>query len=304
MKFAVLGAGALGSVVAAQLHKAGLDVVILDRKPDHVAAINTGGLRVDWDAGSEVFAIPAMHPEAASAVDLVLLLTKTYHSDGALRMIAPLIAAGTHVLTIQNGLGNVERIAAHVPRAQILYGCTMTPGVYLGPGHVSSHGKSNTPFCAVEPGPRAQQFGAALAAADFEMTDAAPALVWKKAAFNCAVNAAGFLGEGAVGDIADHIGPDLATRIAAETVALARAEGIELDLDAVGAQISFAMTRHRAHKGSMLQDLERGRRTEIDALNGFVSRRGRQLGIDTPLNDLLAALVHMKEASRAAAAGT
>lgn len=303
MKIAILGAGALGSVVGAQLHKAGLDVVFLDRKADHIAAINAKGLRVDWDAGTEVFAIPAMRPEDAPAVDLVLLLTKTYQSDAALEMIAPLTAAGTHVLTIQNGLGNVERIAAHVPRDQILYGCTMTPGDYLGPGHVASHGKSHTPFCAVAPGPRTKQFGADLAAAGFEMTDDAPALVWKKAAFNSAMNAAGLLGEGTVDDIADHIGIDLAKRIAAETVALAHAEGIEVSLDAVEKQIGFAMSRHRTHKPSMLQDLDRRRPTEIEALNGYVAKRGRDLGVDTPLNEMLAALVRMKEANRMAPAG-
>ena len=117
MRIAVLGAGALGSVVGASLFRAGCDVTLLDLNTAHLDAINRDGLRVDWDEGSETYPIPAMLPEKAARADLVILLTKTYHSDAALAGIAPLVEAGAHVLTLQNGLGNVERVAARVPRS-------------------------------------------------------------------------------------------------------------------------------------------------------------------------------------------
>lgn len=304
MKIAVLGAGALGSVVGASLFRAGCDVTLLDLNTAHLDAINRDGLRVDWDEGSETYPIPAMLPEKAPRADLVILLTKTYHSDAALAGIAPLIEAGAHVLTLQNGLGNVERVAARVPRSRILYGCTMTPADFRAPGHVASHGKAHTPFAPLEADGAADLFGPALAPAGFEMTPEAPVLVWKKAAFNCAMNAAGMLGGGSVGDIATHLGPDLAAGIAAEVVALARAEGVALDLAPVRDQIAFAMAEHLHHKPSMLQDLQAGRKTEIEALNGHVASRANQLGLSAPLNALLAALVRMREATAARQSAT
>lgn len=295
MKIAILGAGALGCVIGAELHAAGQEIVFLDLNTAHLDAINADGLRVDWDDRTEYLQIPAMRPGDAPEVDLVILLTKTMHSEAALDSIAPLIDAGACVLTLQNGLGNTEKVLSRVPEGQVLFGCTITPGDLRGPGHVASHGMAYTPFDAVVSDGPAARLAADLSGKDMTWTDAAAAQVWQKAAFNCAMNATAVLGAGTVGALADHIGADLAQDIAAEVLAVGTALGIGVDLAAVRKQIDFAFRGHRGHKPSMLQDVEAGRRTEIETLNGYVERKGQELGVAVPMNRLLAALVRMRE---------
>jgi 2-dehydropantoate 2-reductase len=298
MKIAILGAGALGAVLGAEFHKAGLDVILLDKNPAHLSAIQTNGLRVDWETGTEHLMIPAMEPEAAPQVDLVILLTKTLHSVAALQSIKPMILAGTCVLTLQNGLGNVEKLLEVVPPDQVLFGCTMTPGDLRGPGHVASHGMGYTPFEALETGGPAAALAARLEASGMTRTDTAAAQIWQKAAFNCAMNATAALGAGTVGDLATFLGQDMARKIANEVLLLGKSEGVATDAVSVANQISFALGAHGAHKPSMLQDIEAGRRTEVASLNGYVAARGAELDIDVPLNTLLASLVRMKEKTR------
>jgi len=295
MKIAILGAGALGSVIGAELHTAGHEVVLLDLNEAHLEAITANGLRVDWDDRTEHLPIPAMRPDQAPQVDLVILLTKTMHTDGALQGIASLIDGGACVLTLQNGLGNVERVQVRVPDDQILFGCTMTPGDLRGPGHVASHGMAYTPFDALTPDGPAAQLAEKLNGDQMSWTSAAAAQVWQKAAFNCAMNATAVLGAGTVGAIAEHVGAGLSRDIAAEVLAVGRAEGVAGDIDAVAKQIDFALREHKGHKPSMLQDVEAGRRTEIESLNGYVEQAAARHGIDAPMNRLLAALVRMRE---------
>ncbi|GAA4219786.1 2-dehydropantoate 2-reductase [Sagittula marina] len=295
MKIAILGAGALGSVIGAELHTAGHEVVLLDLNEEHLNAIKANGLRVDWDDRTEHLKIPAMRPDEAPQVDLIILLTKTMHTDAALEGVAPLISGGACVLTLQNGLGNVERVRARVPDGQVLYGCTMTPGDLRGPGHVASHGLAYTPFDAFDPDGPAARLAADVDGDQLSWTETAASQVWQKAAFNCALNATALLGKGTVGALAEHIGADLAQDIAAEVLLVGAATGVTGDIHAVRKQIDFALREHIGHKPSMVQDVEAGRRTEIEALNGYVEREGEKRGIDVPMNRLLAALVRMRE---------
>ncbi|WP_071673553.1 ketopantoate reductase family protein [Nioella nitratireducens] len=299
MNIAILGAGALGSVIGAHLAKAGLSVTLLDLNQAHIDAVTRDGLRVDWEDGTDILPIAAARPEACPKdTDLILLLTKTYHSDAALTSVASVIAGGAFVMTLQNGLGNVETLLRHVPDNRVLYGCTMTPGDFRGPGHVASHGKAHTPFTAWQASPEAEALAAPLAAAGFHFTATAPAQVWQKAAFNCAMNATTALAGVPVGGLAAAPGATAITSaIAAEVIALAQAEGIDATLSAVEGQIAYAFANHGRHKASMLQDLQHGRATEIGALNGYVARRSSDLGLPAPLNTLLAILMLTKEAA-------
>jgi 2-dehydropantoate 2-reductase len=298
MKIAILGAGALGSVIGAELFKAGLDVVLLDKDPAHIAAIRNNGLKVDWDDRQEHLMIPAMEPESTQAVDLVILLTKTLHSQAALRSIKPILDAGAFVLTLQNGLGNIETILPLVPPSQILFGCTMTPGDLRGPGHVASHGMAFTPYDTYQDVSLPETLIEALKKGGMTRSTQALEHVWQKAAFNCAMNAVAALGEGIVDDIAHFIGPSLVTNIADEVVAVAQKDGITLDSGSIAKQIAFALANQGGHKPSMLQDIEAHRPTEIDALNGYIAQRGHELGVKVPLNSLLSGLIKMKEKSQ------
>lgn len=300
MRIAVLGAGALGSVIGGLAAQAGIDIRLLDVNQAHLDAINDGGLQLDTPAGSSRVPIPAMRPDACPPdIDLVILLTKVFHTEAALRSIAPVIGAGAFVLSIQNGLGNAERVAAFVPKDRVLYGTTMITGDFLGPGHVATHETEPTTFKSATPAgeERARDVAAALAPVLFEYSAEADVKLWQKAAFNCAMNATCGLTGGTVGVIsASPEGAALVKEMAAEVVAVANAKGIAVQQSAVDAQIDFALAEHRSHKASMLQDLEAGRPTEIEALCGEVERQADALGIPAPLNRTLAALMRMKQA--------
>ncbi len=298
LKTAILGAGALGSVVGALLVRAGRKVELWDTNADHLYCIQRNGLRLDSPLGSEVLRIAALHPQEATVTpDLIILLTKTLHTEQALAIVRRHIDAGAHVLTLQNGLGNAERVATQVPIDRVHYGCTMMPGSFIAPGHVATPGIGEAAFKSMTENGRAFAERIALKSESIvlDLSDAADVVVWQKAAFNCAINAILALSGGTVGSLAiSKGGRDLAYAVSGEVVALANAKGIPVEREIVGEQIEMALAHHRAHKPSMLQDIEAGRQTEIESLCGEVSRQARTMGIATPMNDTLAVLVRLK----------
>ncbi|MDC0739301.1 2-dehydropantoate 2-reductase [Cognatishimia sp. SS12] len=300
MKIAVLGAGAMGSVFGARLAKGGADVTLLDVNDAHLTAINEGGLQVDLDEGAEVISLPALRPEAFKGpVDLVLLFTKTFHTEAALRAIAPQIGAA-HVLSLQNGIGNAERLQEHLPAAQILLGMTMTPAEFIAPGKVASHGPAATAFYSLDgtDRPILHQMAEALRHGGIEavIDPQIQAAIWEKAAFNCAMNALCALTDGTPGAIGvSKPARALASEVAREAISVANALTIPADLTKVEALMSKACAHHLMHEPSMLQDRKAGRRTEIDALNGAVATQGERLGLQVPVNRTLASLVHLFE---------
>lgn len=298
MKIAILGAGALGSVIGGLMAEQGIDVCLLDVNQAHIDAINMSGLLLDSPEGTRRIAIPAMRPEQCPGdVELILLLTKIFHTDAALAAVQPVIDAGARVLTIQNGLGNAERVAQTVPEAQILMGSTMIPGGYVGPGHVSSAAQSWTVFKPMLDAQiaEAEAIAKVLAPVGFQYSGDAELQIWQKAAFNCAMNATCGLIAAPVGAIvADPRGRELVRAVADEVVAVALAKGITVERDAVHRHIDVALAEHTRHKPSMLQDLEAGRETEIEALCGEVARQAAAMKNAAPLNTALAALIGMK----------
>jgi len=304
MKIAILGAGALGSVIGGLMAEQGIDVCLLDVNQAHIDAINRSGLQLDTPEGTRRIAISAMRPEQCPGdVELIILLTKIFHTDAALASVQPVIDAGARVLTIQNGLGNAERVARTVPEAQILMGSTMIPGGYVGPGHVSSAAQSWTVFKPMLDAQiaEAEAIANVLSPVGFKYSTDAEVQIWQKAAFNCAMNAACGLIAGPVGAIsADPQGRGLVQSIADEVIAVAQAKGLAVEQQAVYQHLDVALAEHTAHKPSMLQDLEAGRETEIEALCGEVARQAQACNVAAPLNTALAALIGMK--SRAASA--
>ncbi|TBX27817.1 hypothetical protein TK43_09000 [Roseovarius sp. JS7-11] len=302
MRIAVLGAGAMGSVYGARLARAGAQVTLLDVNDAHIAAINAGGLHVALDEGESIHHLPAMRPEAfRGPVDLVLLFTKVFHTDSALSSIKPLLA-DAHVLSLQNGVGNVDRIAAHVTRDRILVGMTMTPAEYLGPGRVASHGAATTDLYSAS-GQDLLILHKIAALMDrggitARLEPDIDVAIWEKATFNCALNPICALSGGTPGSVgASEAGRRLAASVAAEAIAVAKASGVNASLDRVTAMMEHAFAHHLHHEPSMLQDRMAGRRTEIDALNGAVLRIGDRLGVPTPANRIVTDLIRLTEDS-------
>lgn len=303
MEIAVLGAGAMGSVFGARLALGGADVTLLDVNDAHLEQIQTNGLEMYLDEGTRRVQMAAMRPEAYSgSPDVVLLFTKTFHTDAALASIAKVLENGS-VLTLQNGIGNAERVAAHVSADRVLMGMTMTPAEFLGPGRVASHGPAQTSMFSLngEHSPLLTALVDAMKAGgiDAKADPNIQAAIWEKASFNCSMNALCALTDGTPGSIGvSEDGRKLASRVAAECIATAKAGGIDADLNKVEALMTHACAHHLYHDASMLQDRRAGRKTEIDALNGAVTRIAADLNVPVPINETLTALIRLTERSQ------
>jgi 2-dehydropantoate 2-reductase len=300
MRVAILGAGAMGSVFGARLFMGGADITLLDVNQAHLDAINSDGLRVSLDDGDHRLELKACSPEDYSGdADLILLFTKVFHTASALSAISDKIG-DAYVLSLQNGIGNGERVASIVPKSQVLIGMTMTPAEFNGPGHVSSHGTAGTDFFSLDgerpPGLLAIRDMMRLGGIEAKIEPEIENAIWEKAAFNCALNALCGLARVPVGTIGrSDAGRALAMRVINEVDDVARARGMNIDLNKIEKMVAHAVTNHINHEPSMMQDLVAGRRTEIDALNGAIAALGQTQSVATPVNQALSDLVHLAE---------
>ena len=299
MKIAIIGAGAMGCLFGGRLAQAGEQVVLIHVRREHIDAINDLGLRIEAADGDCRVRVPAGLAEAfAGAYDLILVSTKGLHTEQAIASAVQLIGPQTWVLTLQNGLGNVDKIAAYVPRERIAMGITNVPASLKGPGHVVSHGAGEIRFWTVSgrSDARIDEIRASFDRAGLRCT-ADPhieASIWEKVAFNAALNSLGAvtrLPNGAVGD--QPAGRRLARAVVAETMAVARAQRIAVDEQRVHETVAYAFAQHRAHRASMLQDVLAGRPTEIESINGAVVTLGHEHGVPTPVTETLLDLVRV-----------
>ncbi len=290
----------MGSVYGARLAMGGAAVTLLDVNDAHLAAVNSHGLLVALDDGNHRIQMPAMRPENYHGpADLFLLFTKIFHTASALESVKEHLPT-TPVLSLQNGLGNDQRIKQFVPAEKVCIGMTMTPAEWLGPGSVASHGSATTSLYSANGAhlPVLDEIISALQAGgiDAKADPDIHATIWQKAAFNCAMNAICALTDATPGAMGgSDAGRDLADRVACEAVAVAGSCGIKVDLGQVRALITHAYENHLFHEPSMLQDRKAKRRTEIDALNLAVVKIGRANGIDTPVNHTIGLLVKLVE---------
>ena len=304
MRVCVIGCGAVGSLFAANLSLLDdVEVWAYDLARAHVDAINERGLRLS--GAGDVVGHPRATTDAADLppCDFGIVATKAMHTSAAVAASAHAFAAGC-VASVQNGVGNEEAIAEHVER--VIRGTTFPAGKLLEPGHVQWDVKGDTTFGPFEPRPTAPvEAIAALADACTRagmpaaaVADARPAQ-WRKVIFNAATNPVGALTGLTHGRVCeDPALRRLVTGLVDEGKAVVAAQGVELDADpeqlidhAAKPEVAYG------HKASMLQDVEARRATEVDWLNGGISRFGRELGVPTPLNDTITALIKGVEAS-------
>jgi 2-dehydropantoate 2-reductase len=303
MKICVVGCGAVGSLFAANLATLeDVEVWAFDLNKSHVEAITKNGLQLI--GAGEVVGQPfaTTDPAELPRCELGIVATKAMHADAAIAATAHAFRDGA-VASVMNGVGNEETLAAHVPR--VIRGTTFPAGKLLEPGIVQWDVKGDTTFSPFEPSPARPDEVAALADACSRagmpasaVADARPAQ-WRKVIFNASTNPVGALTGLTHGRVCERTDlRALVTGLVDEGKAVAAAQGIELDADPEEL-IDHAARPDVAydHKASMLQDVEARRATEIDYLNGGIARFGRELGVATPLNDTITALIKGVEAS-------
>lgn len=297
---AIVGAGAMGCLFAARLAERGVRVTVVDLDRDRLSIIARDGITLTDDNGSRTVAVrAALAAEVAGPVDLVLLFTKGTHSAAAIRSVAHLAATGPTALTLQNGIGNAELLAASFGAERVLLGTAHVPADLTGPASVMTHGFGNLElggFTAAAHG-SAAAVAALLQSAGFNAHVAGDinASVWEKVAFNAALNAVGMICQVANAGLDNEPGRRLAVKVVDETVNVAAACGIRIDRERIVATIDAALREHAFHKASMLQDRERRRPTEIETINGAIAREGARLGVPTPVCDTLTDLVRIIE---------
>jgi 2-dehydropantoate 2-reductase len=301
MEIIVLGAGAIGSLYGAKL--AADNGVTLIGRAEHVAAINSHGLRIE---GLESQVVPV---RAATALDhlgpeaLIVLTTKVPDSAAALGSIAPLVRDDTTILCLQNGIGS-ERIARAVigDRGIVLRGITQFGAIFKSPGVIQFMAQGYT---LIEQHERSARLAGLLSAAglDCRVSPNIDADVWHKLVINCVVNPITAILGFEVGGIANPQLAPLKRLVIDECIAVAAAEGVAFATDFMQEIDDFFRPSHNiaSHNiASMLQDLRRGRPTEIGYLNGAVAAIAAQHSIACPVNAALTAIIETMEASGAA----
>jgi 2-dehydropantoate 2-reductase len=305
----VVGAGAVGSYYGAMLARAGHRVALIGRAP-HVAAIEQRGLQLH--KGGKVESIRVAASTELSAVrdaDLVLFCVKSTDTEGVGRDIAPHVTADALVLSLQNGVDNAPTLA------QLVRGTVVPTVVYVAtalpaPGAVQHNGRGDL---VIGPLDAAQASDAALqrrlqgvvelfASADVpvKISPDVMAELWRKLLLNCAYNAISGLAQlpyGVMAAVPEVV--ELQRAVVREVVAVAKADGVKLDLEASLQAMERLAAAMPAQHSSTAQDMARSKRSEIDHLNGTVVRRGAALGVATPANQALFALVKLVEAGRA-----
>ena len=294
LKVAVMGAGAVGCYYGGMLARAGHDVVLVAR-PQHVAAIERDGLRLQTLSFDEPVALKAsLDASAVQGADVVLFSVKSSDTEAAGRLMQPFLRADALVICLQNGVDNAERLRAVLPGQTVAAAVVYVATEMAGPGHVKHHGRGDL---VIEPAGTADVVQALIAAGvPMEVSNNVRGALWAKLILNCAYNAVSAIAQLPYGKTVAGVGiTDVMGDVVAECLAVAQADGVQVagDVQAAVAKLAGSMPTQLS---STAQDLVRGKPTEIDHLNGLIVRRGQALGVATPANRVLWALVKLLEA--------
>lgn len=294
LSIAVVGAGAVGCYYGFLLARAGHAVTLIGR-PALVEAVRAMGLVLEDAAGTASVAVRATTAgDGVGGADLVLVCVKSDDTEAAGAMVAPYLTPAASILSLQNGVDNAERLASLLGRPVVPVAVYVATEM-VGPGHVRHNGRGDL---IVGASAASAQIAAAFTAAGIPTTVSERALdaLWGKLILNCAYNALSGLtqlpygrliqGEGVIASMTD---------VVRECVAVAGASGVSVAPDILDRVLELSTTM-ADQRSSTAQDLARGRRSEIDHLNGYVVRKGAEFGIPTPANRMLHTLVRLAEA--------
>ena len=296
---AVLGAGAVGCFFGGMLARGGHRVTLIGRA-QHVAVFRASGLHFEGQKFDEHIKVEASTDAAAvKGARLVLFCVKSTDTEAAAAQIAPHLENDAIVVNLQNGVDNTERIQVRIAQP-VVPAVVYVATEMAGPGHLKHHGRGDLVIGDLTG--KAGRAGLDAVKGCFEaagvpvvISDNIAGALWEKLVVNCAYNALSALSDLPYGKMIAGTGiREVMKDVVEETLAVAKASGVAMapDLLARTYRIAEAMPTQFS---STAQDLQRGKPTEIDHLNGFVARRGEALGVPTPANRLLHALVKLRE---------
>jgi len=302
LKIAIIGAGAMGSLFGAYLSEGGNEVHLVDVWREHVDAINRDGLRIkEEDKERTVFLRALTDPGELGPQDLVVLFVKSYHTADAIKKCTNLLGQSIPVLTLQNGFGNAEIIYEIVgQRAKVIAGTTAHGATVLGPGIIRHAGRGETVIGNYgENNDKlvhdiAGEFNRCLL--ETRVSNNITGVIWGKLLVNVGINALTAICGVPNGKLLEIGGTRrLMQLLVSEGERVARARGVQLPYPDAWEKVQAVARATGSNRSSMLQDLERGRETEIDFINMAIVREGRKSGIPTPYNKFVSLLVKALE---------
>ncbi|MFW7340666.1 2-dehydropantoate 2-reductase [Pollutimonas sp. H1-120] len=301
MKIAIVGCGAMGSVYAGLLAACGHDVIAIDRWREHIDAINQKGLRLEGASGDRMARVRAYVDPPNETVDLVIIAVKAAQAGVAAQHARCMLGGHTVVLAIQNGLGSAQDVAAAVGEDRLAVGIAAAFGASLPEaGHAHHNGMAAVRMGAYGglDADRLEAVAAAWRDAGFnaETVPDVAGMQWEKLICNVAYSAPCAITGLTVGQVMDDPEMSVVSQAAAiEAWEIARALGISINVQDPVAHVRAFAARIPDAKPSVLLDLERGRKSEVEFINGAVPREARKCEMRAPVNEVLTALVKQRE---------
>ncbi len=303
MKTAIIGAGAMGCFIGAMLSKAGNDVTMIDVDKRVIDAINERGIHLELRGESMHIPVKAsLAKDMTEKAELAILFTKAAYSRAALEESSPYIGEDTYVLTMQNGLGNVELLCEYFAEDRVIAAVTTYAGDVKGPAHTATNAKGYLKMMTAN-----GEMTETLVSIDKMLREAGleseicpdvMAVIWEKVAFNAAINATSALCRVPCGGMAvTEEGRSLVYKVAEETCRVAAAHGIYVDAEAVKGYLDIALTVQAGHFTSMTQDLQNKRLTEAAFINGAIWKKAQEAGLEASYNETMYALLHTVEST-------
>ena len=304
MKIAVVGPGALGCLVAGFLKfKAGEDVWLLDNLPERARKISESGIRIEGISGNHTIKISATaDAKDIGPVDLAIICVKSYSTEDASKEIKDIVSENTSVLTLQNGIGNVQILNDYFGEDKVIAGVTNHGSTLLSTGHVRHAGKGDTIIGKAD-GKLSRELRdvvTILTKAGFptKISKDIDSVIWSKLLINVGINALTAitrLNNGKI--VAYDEARELVRSAVQEAARVVKRKRIKLTYDDPIQKVESVAKATAANVSSMLQDVLNKNRTEIDFINGAIVRHGKATGIPTPVNEILTRLVKTIEKS-------
>jgi 2-dehydropantoate 2-reductase len=301
MRFLIVGPGAMGCLFGARLKRAGFDVTLLDYNRERTELLNRQGISIEGVSGEYTEMVPSMVYEIGDGFDFVLLCVKSNKTRIAAEFLKTKLALETTIVTLQNGVGNLEILEEIFGKERALGGVTAEGATALGWGRIRHAGVGATIV-----GPRgtvggpAEKLVDALNKAGFkaETADNVKGLLWGKLIINTGINALTAITRLKNGRLPDLTGTDLIMEeLVREAEAVAAAKNILLPYEDPLARVKEVCRNTSGNISSMLQDVLNKKETEIDFINGAIVIEGEMLGIPTPVNRIITYLVKAIEES-------
>jgi 2-dehydropantoate 2-reductase len=291
-----MGAGAVGCYYGAMLARAGHKVTLIAR-PQHVEAVRRAGLRLQTNQFDEFIKLESStEPSAIRGAGIVLFSVKSTDTEAAGKALAPHLEREAAILTLQNGVDNAERLAATLAR-EVIPAVVYVAVEMAGAGHVRHHGRGEL---LIGRGKGSEAIVTAFGAAGVpvEISDNVAGALWAKLIVNCAYNALSAITQLPYGRLVANDGvPEVMRDVVDECLAVAQASDVKVPGDIQETVRRLAQTMPGQYS-STAQDLGRRKKTEIEHLNGFVVSKGEALGVRTPVNRVLLALVKALETAK------